>query len=67
MSTDLATPPPRRRPRQLARFADAVVDLAYRQAALGEVLVLHDGRGEVAAVLPAAEYRRLRRLAGEAD
>lgn len=47
----------------LRKFAPEVIDLAYGVAHAHHALVLADWRGEVAVVLPAAEYRRLRRAA----
>lgn len=45
--------------RNLGRFPGPVRDMAYGCQDRREVLVLSDQAGEVAAVVPADEYRRL--------
>lgn len=61
----IAPVPTPARGKPLGRFDAAVQDLAHGILQADEVLVLHDFRGEVAAVMPASEYRRLQRIAGE--
>ncbi len=61
----IATPPTPCRGKPLGRFDAAVQDLCHGLHSAGEVLVLSDPRGEVAALMPAAEYRRLQAIAGE--
>jgi hypothetical protein len=57
MST--AARPPAEVGRQLGGCPDVVRILAYRVAERSEALVFRDHSGEVAALIPAAEYRAL--------